>query len=39
MFAPNVTKEELEVADVDEDHFVTLIQLDGDLKTDLKLPI
>jgi translation initiation factor 5A len=36
---PNVTKEELEVADIDEDDFVTCILPDGDLKTDLKLPV
>lgn len=36
---PNVTKEEYEVADVDEDDFATLVLPDGDLKTDLKLPI
>ena len=35
---PNVTKEELEVADIDEDDFVSVILPDGDLKTDLKLP-
>jgi len=33
-----VTKEELEVADIDEDDFVSCILPDGDLKTDLKLP-
>lgn len=36
---PNVTKEELEVADIDEDDFVSVILPDGDLKSDLKLPI
>ena len=35
---PNVVKEELEVADIDEDDFVSVILPDGDLKTDLKLP-
>lgn len=35
---PNVTKEELEVADIDEDDFVSVILPDGDLKSDLKLP-
>lgn len=33
-----MTKEELEVADIDEDDFVSCILPDGDLKTDLKLP-
>lgn len=36
---PNVTKEEYEVADIDEDDFVTLVLADGNLKTDLKLPV
>ena len=37
---PNVTKVEFEVADVNEDDdFVTLIEADGSLKTDLKLPV
>jgi translation initiation factor 5A len=35
---PTVNKEELEVADIDEDDFVSVILPDGDLKTDLKLP-
>ena len=34
---PVVTKTEYEVADVDEDDFVSAIMEDGDLKTDLKL--
>ena len=34
---PVVTKHEYEVADVDEDDFVSAILEDGDLKTDLKL--
>ena len=38
-YIPNVTKEELEVADIDEDDFVSVILPDGDLKTDLKLPV
>jgi translation initiation factor 5A len=29
MRVPNVTKVELEVADIDDDDFVTLIKLDG----------
>ncbi len=33
-----MTKEEYEVADIDEDDFVSCILPDGDLKTDLKLP-
>jgi translation initiation factor 5A len=37
-YIPNVVKEELEVADIDEDDFVSVILPDGDLKTDLKLP-
>lgn len=37
-YIPNVVKEELEVADIDEDDFVSAILPDGDLKTDLKLP-
>ena len=37
-YIPNVTKEELEVADIDEDEFVSVILPDGDLKSDLKLP-
>jgi translation initiation factor 5A len=36
---PNVLKEEYEVADIDEDEFVSVILNDGDLKSDLKLPI
>lgn len=36
---PNVNKTELEAADIDEDGFVSLIQNDGSLKEDLKLPI
>lgn len=35
---PIVTKTEYEVADVDEDDFVSLIQEDGSLKSDLKIP-
>ena len=34
---PVVTKNEYEVADIDEDDFVSAILEDGDLKTDLKL--
>lgn len=37
-YVPNVSKTEYEVADVDEDDFVSLIKPDGDLKADLKLP-
>ena len=37
-YTPNVIKEELEVADIDEDEFVSVILPDGDLKSDLKLP-
>jgi hypothetical protein len=33
-----VSKEELEVADIDEDEFVSVILPNGDLKSDLKLP-
>jgi len=33
-----VTKEEYEVADIDEDEFVYCILQDGDLRSDLKLP-
>jgi translation initiation factor 5A len=36
---PNVTKVEYEVADIDEDGFVSLILEDGSLKEDLKLPV
>lgn len=36
---PTVTKEEYEVADIDEDGFVTLVLNNGDLKTDLKWPL
>jgi translation initiation factor 5A len=39
MRVPNVSKIEYEVADVDEDDFVTLIQGDGSLKQNLKLPV
>ncbi len=35
---PTVNRIEYEVADIDEDDFVSLIQEDGSLKTDLKLP-
>jgi translation initiation factor 5A len=35
---PNVTKLELEIADIDEDDFVSAILDDGSLKMDLKLP-
>ena len=35
---PNVNKYEYEVADIDQDDFVSLILNDGSLKTDLKLP-
>ena len=35
---PNVTKTEYEVADIDEEGFVSLILEDGSLKQDLKLP-
>lgn len=38
MQVPNVSKVELEVADVSEDHFVSAILDDGSLKEDLKLP-
>ena len=36
---PIVNKIEYEVADIDEDDFVSLIQDDGSLKSDLKLPV
>lgn len=36
---PNVLKVEYEVADIDDDDFVSLIKLDGELKSDLKLPV
>lgn len=36
---PIVIKEEFEVADIGEDDYVSVIQQDGDLKADLKLPI
>jgi hypothetical protein len=39
MYYPNVTKEEYEVADIDDDEFVSVVLKDGDLKTDLKLPV
>lgn len=39
MRVPIVNKVELEVADVNEDDFVSLIQLDGSLKENLKLPV
>ena len=39
MQVPTVTKIEYEVADIDGDHFPSLIQDDGSLKTDLKLPV
>lgn len=38
MSVPDVFKEEYEVADIDDDHFVSVILDDGSLKTDLKLP-
>ena len=36
---PEITRTEYEVADIDEDDFPSLILPDGNLKTDLKLPI
>jgi translation initiation factor 5A len=36
---PTVLKVEYEVADIDGDDFVSLIQEDGSLKSDLKLPV
>lgn len=39
VFVPNVTKVEYEVADIDEDGFVSLILEDGSLKADVKLPV
>ncbi len=33
-----MTKEEYEVADIDEDEFVYCVLPDGDLRQDLKLP-
>ena len=36
---PIVTREEYEVADIDDDDFPSLILKDGSLKTDLKLPV
>lgn len=36
---PIVNKIEYEVADIDDDDFVSLIQDDGSLKSDLKLPV
>ena len=38
MQEPIVNKIEMEVADIDDDDFVSFIQNDGSLKTDLKLP-
>lgn len=38
VLVPNVNKTEYEVADIDDDDFVSLIQPDGELKADLKLP-
>ena len=38
MQVPNVTKQELEVADLDEDDFAHCILDDGSLKSDLKIP-
>ncbi len=35
---PIVNKSEHEVADIDEDNFVSLIMGDGSIKDDLKLP-
>jgi len=37
-YIPNVTKNEYEVADIDDDDFVSVILPNGDLKSDLKLP-
>lgn len=39
MRVPIVNKVELEVADINEDDFVSLIQNDGTLKENLKLPV
>lgn len=39
MRVPIVNKIELEVADINEDVFVSLIKLDGSLKEDLKMPV
>lgn len=36
---PIVNKIEYEVADIDDDDFVSLIKDDGSLKSDLKLPV
>lgn len=36
---PEVVKLEYEVADIDEDEFVSVILDDGSLKSDLKLPV
>lgn len=36
---PTVNKLEFEVADIAEDDFVSMIQDDGSLKEDLKLPV
>lgn len=37
---PNVTKEEVEVADVDEtDNFVSYIKVNGDIDSTLKMPV
>ena len=36
---PIVEKKEFEIADIDEDEFVSAIQDDGSLKSNLKLPI
>lgn len=39
MMVPTVENLEYEVADIDEDDdFVTLVQADGELKQNLKLP-
>lgn len=39
MQVPIVAKTELEIADIDEDEFVHAILEDGDLKSDLKMPV
>lgn len=39
MQVPNVFKLEYEVADINEDEFVSCILDNGDLKEDLKLPV
>lgn len=39
VYIPNVKKEEYEVADIDEDEFVSIILNDGTLRSDVKMPV